>query len=420
MRTLTFKRLIGSGGMGTVYEAELGAPRGFCRPCAVKVMKSASTDHEHFMARMRDEARLLGMLQDEQILGVTELVMVDGRDAVVMEYVEGVDLADIIKEHRVPPRALAELSAEIAGTLYKAHVARHPQSGQPLNVIHRDVKPANVMITARGGIRLLDFGVARAVFASRESQTQGLVLGTLNYFPPEILAGHDPTSAVDVYGLGITIWECATGKEWGSPQVKKERFERRVNQRMGQMTAEYDHVVPVLRDILSWDPMDRPDGGQVERAMLACADNLEGEGLRTWARRVVPPMIVSMKVDAQRDALVGRKVIIATPVEELAVDEMLVAPNRIPDPTAVTYDEMRSPFAPPEDEDPAPAAESARAGGSATEATPAQPRKKKRKNRKSKVSANTLWLALAVFFLVLAAGLALLVAVGVVAYVVWF
>ena len=169
MRTLTFNRLIGAGNMGAVYHAELRVPGGFCRPCAVKVIQDGGPDRDHFVSRMRDEARLLGMLQDEQILGVSELVMVAGRDAVIMEYVEGVDLSDLLGKSPVPPRALAELGAEMAGTLQRAHTAVHPTTQEPLNVIHRDVKPANVMVTTRGSVRLLDFGVAREVLPSRAS-----------------------------------------------------------------------------------------------------------------------------------------------------------------------------------------------------------------------------------------------------------
>ncbi len=304
MRTLTFNRILGTGAMGTVYHAELRVPQGFARQCAVKVLKSVSQDQTHFRTRMRDEARLLGMLQDEQILGVSELVQVGGRDCVVMEYVEGVDLSEIILSRRVPPRVLAELGAEIAGTLHRAHNAKHPNTGKALQVIHRDVKPANVMITARGGVRLLDFGVARAAFASRESQTQGLVLGTLNYFPPEILAGGEPTAAVDIYGLGLTLWECASAKDWGSPQVHRSRFERRVAQRLREIEGECAALIPVMERVLSWDPRMRPSGGLVERELLVAADASSGEGLRTWARKVVPPML--KKRSAPIDEWVGK------------------------------------------------------------------------------------------------------------------
>ncbi len=306
MRTLTFNAIIGNGAMGTVYHAELRVPRGFARQCAVKVMKSTSPDQEHFRARMRDEARLLGMLQDEQILGVSELVQVEGRDCVVMEYVEGVDLGDLVATKTVPARALAELGAEVAGTVHRAHIAAHPTTGTPLEVIHRDVKPANVMITSRGGVRLLDFGVARAAFAARESQTHGLVLGTLNYFPPEILAGGEPTPAVDIYGLGLTMWECATGKDWGSPQVHKHRFERRVEQRLAEIGTDYEALVPILGGLLQWDPERRPSGAEAERTLLAAADTCSGAGLRTWGREVVPPILIRRKADARPDDLVGR------------------------------------------------------------------------------------------------------------------
>jgi serine/threonine-protein kinase len=308
MRILTFNHVIGSGSMGSVYHAELRLPGGFRRLCAVKIIRATGPDRDHFVSRMRDEARLLGMLQDEQILGVTDLVLVEDHDAVVMEYVEGVDLSQLLQEHRVPPRALAELGAEIAGTLHRAHSARHPTTQEPLNVIHRDIKPANVMVTVRGGVRLLDFGVARAAFASRESKTQGLVLGTLNYFPPEILAGEGPTTAVDIYGLGISLWECATGTNWGPPRVQQSRFERRVDQRLAELEASYKPLLPVLRQILQWDPNLRPDGGAVERALLHAADSSSGPGLRTWARDVVPPLLLSRTQAAQDDPLVGRTI----------------------------------------------------------------------------------------------------------------
>jgi serine/threonine protein kinase len=148
--------------------------------------------------------------------------------------------------------------------------------------------------------------VARAAFSSRESQTHGLVLGTLNYFPPEILAGGEPTPAVDIYGLGLTLWECATGKDWGSPQVHKHRFERRVEQRLAEIGDDFRSVVPILRRILQWDPGSRPPGDEVERLLLEAADACSGPGLRTWAREVVPPILAQRKADAQTDELVGK------------------------------------------------------------------------------------------------------------------
>ena len=278
MRTLTFNYVIGSGAMGTVYHAELRVPSGgFTRQCAVKVLKSGSPDQEPFRARMRDEARLLGMLQDEHILGVSELVRVAGRDAVVMEYVEGVDLSDLVKAGQVPPRALAELIAVLGGTLYRAHTATAPGTGEPLKVIHRDVKPANVMLTVRGGVRVLDFGVARAAFASRESKTQGLVLGTLNYFPPEILAGYEPTAAVDIW-LGANSLGMRNRQVLGPPDVAQSKFDQKMERRLLDMDSSYRELVPALRKMVSWDPKQRPTGAEVESMLLTAAEGCRGKG----------------------------------------------------------------------------------------------------------------------------------------------
>lgn len=294
--------------MGSVYHADLCAPHGFRRTCAVKVMNPVEGDNAHLVERMRDEARLLGLLQDEHILGVSELVRVAGRDAVVMEYVEGADLQELRTVARMPPRALAELGAELAGTLHRAHTAKHPNTGEPLSVVHRDVKPANVMVTSRGGVRLLDFGVARAVFGGREAQTRGLVLGTFNYFPPEVIIGADPSPAVDLYGLGVSLWECASGDSWGTPVIQQSRFERRVERRVDGLDPGYAPLADVLKSLLAFEPADRPNGARAEQLFLAIADSLEGEGLRSWARRVVPDALARRVPPELERSLVGQTI----------------------------------------------------------------------------------------------------------------
>src|SRR4051812_3056466 len=97
MRMLQFQRLLGSGAFGSVYLADLVADRGFRRQVAVKVLLKDQAHGDMFLSRVRDEARLLGLLADDHILKVLELAKVDGRDAVMMEYVEGVDLAAIVE-----------------------------------------------------------------------------------------------------------------------------------------------------------------------------------------------------------------------------------------------------------------------------------------------------------------------------------
>lgn len=328
MRQLTFQRVLGSGAFGTVYLAELTGERGFRRTVAVKVLLPGQPDSESFVSRVRDEARLLGLLHDEHILKVLELVRVGERDAVVMEFVEGVDLSGLVSSgQRPPPRALAELGAAVAGALHAAHTARHPNSGEPLNVVHRDVKPANVMITDRGGVKLLDFGVAQARFAARESRTGQFVLGTLNYMAPEYIITGDVSPAADVYGLGLTLWEAAVGEVFGQPKLKEEAHVRRVEEHLARLTSTHAELTPVLRPMFAWDPTARPDASTVEGQLVAAADRLSGTGLRSWATSHVPAAIDRARKDAKDTVgLVGQTVVVASePSEAAAVPAPSVA-----------------------------------------------------------------------------------------------
>ncbi len=292
MRKLAFIRPLGSGAVGTVYLADMVSGRGFRRQVAVKVLMGGQPGAEQFLTRMRDEARLLGLLNDERILEVSELVRVANRDAVIMEFVEGVDLGSIVEDGEiVPARALAEIGAMAAGALHKAHIATHPTSGEPLNVIHRDVKPANLMVTVRGSVKLLDFGVARAHFEARESFTGQLVLGTLNYMAPEYIVTGEVTRAADIYGLGIALFEAASGQTFGQPRIRRERFEEAVSDALASIQGSHAELVPLLEDMLRWEPTERPDGAVLERKLMAAADELRGSSLRSWAASVIPPRL---------------------------------------------------------------------------------------------------------------------------------
>ena len=332
MRSLTFLRTLGAGAIGTVYLAELTSGKDFRRQVAVKVLQQHHPDSEMFLSRMRDEARLLGLLRDDSILKVLDMVSVDGHDAVVMEYVEGADLESVVRlGHPPTPRALAELGAAVAGALSRAHSARHPADDQPLNVVHRDVKPANVMVTNGGSVKLLDFGVARARFDARESVTGQLVLGTLNYIAPEYVVTGQVSPAADVYGLGLTLWEVAAGEVYGSPKLRQDVHERRLADRMDRIRATHTELVPVLEKMLAWFPHDRPTAQEVERQLLQAADDLRGSGLRSWANEAVPTALAQRKPAADPGNLVGRSVKIGT--ASISDGRIVDPPTRVLKPT---------------------------------------------------------------------------------------
>jgi eukaryotic-like serine/threonine-protein kinase len=326
VRTLTFHETIGAGAFGTVYKADLATDQGIRRPVAVKIVLQDHAEKEMFIRRMRDEARLLGLLQDDNILKVIDLLTINDRDAIVMEYIEGIDLSQAVSEGQLPPlRAVLEIGATIAGTLDRAHQARHPESNDHLGVVHRDVKPANVMLTASGSLKLLDFGIAQAKFAARESHTGQMVLGTLNYMAPDYIITGEVTPAIDVYGIGLTLFELVTGEVFGQPKLREDQHNHRLRERLALIEEHSSDLANLLAGMLHWDPESRPHCGEIERALLLMADEMRGAGTRRYAAEVVTAILNQRgeAVDAER--LLGRTItmgeaVIPDPMTDAVLD----------------------------------------------------------------------------------------------------
>lgn len=306
MRSLTFTKTVGAGAFGTVYRAELSTGQGFSRRVAVKIISGDHAEKEMFITRMRDEARLLGLLQDDHILKVLDLLSVKERDAIVMEYIDGVDLSDALSAGHLPPlRTALEIGAVVAATLHRAHSATHPHSGEPLGVVHRDVKPANVMITASGNLKLLDFGVAQARFAARESQTGQMVLGTLNYMAPDYIISGEVTPAIDVYGLGLTLFELCTGDVFGQPTLREDRHNVRLAERLKRLDPAHPEIGELMARMLHWSPDARPSCTECEHRLLQLADSVRGTGLRQYAAALVPALLAARPPQPDREDLLG-------------------------------------------------------------------------------------------------------------------
>jgi serine/threonine protein kinase len=309
MRELHIHQVLGAGAFGTVYKADLVSDRGMRRAVAVKVMAKDHESSELFLTRIRDEARLLGLLRDDSILAVLDLLRIEERDAVLMEWVDGVDLQSLVAAgERLPPRALAEFGASVAGALHKAHTAMHPVTGEPLQVVHRDVKPGNVMLTGRGHIKLLDFGIAKAAFDARESRTGRLVLGSLKTMAPEYVITGSVSPAADIYGLGLTLIEAASGRGMGKPELNQAGFERRRDEMLSRLGPQHHAVAKVLRRMLAWSPTDRPTGSQVEQMLLGFSDATTGVGLRRWCAEAVPRAMTKRATPEDKEGLSGLRV----------------------------------------------------------------------------------------------------------------
>lgn len=321
MRTYRLGPRLGAGAFGEVYAAEALGVGGFRKPVALKLLHPHLTDSDENLQRLRDEARLLGLLRHPALLGVDDLVQLDGRWALVLELVEGPSLADLVTQHGALPGAVVlHIGRELAGALAAAHEAT--VDGEPVHLVHRDVKPANVHLTPAGRVKLLDFGIAAGTFATREAKTAvGDVLGTPHYMPAERLIGDDGPES-DLWALGATLATLLTGRVPAPVELGSDPNTRRVDALLDGLG---DAWRARLEPLLAFLPSERPTARETE-AQLAADLLRHPVDLRTWASEHVPPAV------GEPSPLTGRE--LRPSAAELPVDPNPPAPSTRPRPGA--------------------------------------------------------------------------------------
>jgi serine/threonine protein kinase len=172
------------------------------RPVALKLLGDELVDDEEFQRRFVREARLAARLSHPNVVQVYDTAQEGERPFIVMEYVEGETLAERLARGPLPPGDAIRLASHLCAALEHAHRA---------GLVHRDVKPQNVLLRADGTAKLADFGIARAAGETRLTQA-GALLGTAAYLAPEQVAGADATPASDLYSLGVVLYESLTGR----------------------------------------------------------------------------------------------------------------------------------------------------------------------------------------------------------------
>jgi serine/threonine-protein kinase len=215
---------LASGGMAVVYRA-IQDPLG--RTVAIKALKSSVVSEEHIATRFEREAKSLANLQHENIIHIYDFYKERGSLFIVMEYVQGTDLYDLLEKcGRIPYDAAAVIAMQVARALDYVHYR---------GIVHRDIKPANVMLSRQGGVKLMDFGIARDKSFDDLTET-GTGIGTPAYMSPEQILGEKLDARSDIFSLGIVLYQMLTGRkpfveDEAKSVMHKIRLERHVRVR---------------------------------------------------------------------------------------------------------------------------------------------------------------------------------------------
>jgi serine/threonine-protein kinase len=207
-------REIAHGGMATVHLARMRGLAGFARTVAIKRLHPPFARDPEFVTMFLDEARLAARIQHPNVVPVLDVVASSGELFLVMEYVHGESLYKLLRHARltnqtVPLNILVGVIVHVLHGLHAAHDARS-ERGDPLDIVHRDVSPQNVLVGADGVARVLDFGVAKAAQRAHGDTGGGIIKGKLRYMPPEQVEARDVDRRADVYSAAAMLWEALT------------------------------------------------------------------------------------------------------------------------------------------------------------------------------------------------------------------
>ncbi|HVR62680.1 MAG TPA: serine/threonine-protein kinase [Polyangia bacterium] len=210
---------IGKGGMAEIFRAVAGGAEGWSRQFVVKRIRPEKSGSREFIRMFCEEARLCALLHHPNIVQVYDFGQIDGSYFLAMEYLRGKDLSTVLRALRAgggafAPGVAAFIAHQTALGLHHAHTLVDG-NGQPVRIVHRDVTPSNIMLLRSGGVKVLDFGIAKDV-GQEEAETveteAGQVKGKLAYLAPEQVRNLPLDGRADLFALGVVLWEMATGQ----------------------------------------------------------------------------------------------------------------------------------------------------------------------------------------------------------------
>lgn len=214
-----------SGGMAEVWKGKATSMRGFEKLVAIKRVLSELAKKESFITMFLDEARLSLHLNHANVVQTFDVGSSDDAYFIVMEWVDGINLKGVLESLtlsgvRLPIEQAIFISIEVCKGLYHAH-RRSTPDGEPLNIVHRDVSPPNVLISREGEVKLVDFGLAKAA-TQAFSTDQGMIKGKFSYLSPEAAWGKPLDERADIFAVGAILWEMLAGRKLFEGKSNKE------------------------------------------------------------------------------------------------------------------------------------------------------------------------------------------------------
>ena len=266
---------------------------------AVKALRATLVDNARALMRTRDEARLLARLSHPNIVKVEELLSMDRRPVLVMEWVEGASLRELLDRNRAGLDVGAVLAAlhQTSRALDAAWSAVGDRD-QPLHIVHRDVKPGNLLLSEHGAIKVVDFGLSRGEYYERETTTVSTVLGSMGYMAPErFRTGIGDHPSIDIYALGLALIELSTGRLPLLPR-DPQLHDRSVAQVARELRPQGVHpqakdaIRQLVVDMCQFEPEGRPSYPELRDRIeeIQKLGGLEND-LVAYARKVVAPIV---------------------------------------------------------------------------------------------------------------------------------
>jgi serine/threonine-protein kinase len=267
------------GGMATLYLARRHGAAGFSRLVALKMIHRHLIAQPSFVEMFVDEARICSHISHPNVVHVEEFGELDGVHYLVMEYLDGCSVSELLgllrREHRMlDPELAARVIMQVAGGLHTAHETRGPD-GQPLEIIHRDISPSNILISVGGNAKLIDFGIAKARNRVTETQAGVSLKGKYSYVAPEQAVKGAVDRRCDIFSLGIVFWELLTGRKLFTEDNHIGLFNR-LTQTDALAPSTANPAVPEVLDsivlaMLQHDPVARPQTALEVQRRIASA-----------------------------------------------------------------------------------------------------------------------------------------------------